>query len=511
MVSRKKKKIAVIGAGVSGIAAARVLVVRGYETVVFDAAAEIGGVWALTYPEVRLQNIGSQYHLSDFPWPFAPDLHPTPAQIRQYWRAAIDRFQIEVRLEHEVLALEELESGWRVRWRNRDGVGEGEFDYAVVATGQYTRGKPRPKLTGEEGFGGTIVTEREIHSPEIFDNRRVAVVGFGKSALDMTVLAARRAETVTHIFREPRWLIPERILGLHYSRVLFNRLNTVMIPAWAHPTAAERFLHDRLDFLVRGFWKSIGLILRLQARGAGFGRGPAAGERLKAVQPTHGLLPDLRSAAALAPDDYYPSVAAGRIQPHRGKLSGFTERTLILEGGEEIPCDVVVFCLGVPAPAFPFLPEKYRALLESEEDGVQLYRHLLHPRIPNLAFAGFNHGFLHVPAVEIATLWLCAYLEGDLELPSSERMEGAIAEIRRWKRERIHFETTRSAGINVRYQQYLDILLKDLGLSPYRKMPNVLAEIFDRYNCSDYRDVLEEYERVRKNRTAPRLPLDLAT
>lgn len=84
MVSQKNKRIAVIGAGISGIPAANVLKKNGYEAVVFEKSTEIGGVWAVAYPEVRLQNISSQYHLSDFPWTFAPDLHPTQLQIRQY-------------------------------------------------------------------------------------------------------------------------------------------------------------------------------------------------------------------------------------------------------------------------------------------------------------------------------------------------------------------------------------------------------------------------------------------
>jgi cation diffusion facilitator CzcD-associated flavoprotein CzcO len=121
MVSHKNKQIAVIGAGISGIAAAKVFKKNGYEVVIFEKSTEIGGVWAVAYPEVRLQNISSQYHLSDFPWHFTPDLHPTQTQIQEYLRVAVNHFQIDVRLEHEVLALEEQENGWRVRFQTKDG------------------------------------------------------------------------------------------------------------------------------------------------------------------------------------------------------------------------------------------------------------------------------------------------------------------------------------------------------------------------------------------------------
>ncbi|MGL4622230.1 MAG: flavin-containing monooxygenase, partial [Chroococcidiopsis sp.] len=382
MVATKNKRIAVIGAGISGIAAANVLKNNGYEAVVLEKSTEIGGVWAVAYPEVRLQNISSQYHLSDFPWPFPPDLHPTQTQIQQYLRAAVDRFQIDVRLNHEVLALEELEAGWRVRFQNIDGCHEDTFEYVVVATGQYTQRKYRPIFSGESQFRGKVITEREIESLDIFNDKRVVVVGFGKSAIDMTVLAAQRGQQVHHVFRTPRWLLPQKILGVHYTYALFNRINSIAIPSWAYPTIAERFLHSRLKFLVSGYWSLIEFILRLQIQWLGFGRDQAATHRLKAVQPTHGLVPDLRSATALAPEAYYRFVAEGRIQPHHIDLFGFSKDTLKLEQREEIHCDVVVLSLGSQTPVFPFLPEKYRHLLEVHQDGVQLYRHLIHPSIP---------------------------------------------------------------------------------------------------------------------------------
>lgn len=43
-----------------------------------------------------------------------------------------------------------------------------------------------------------------------------------------------------------------------------------------------------------------------------------------------------------------------------------------------------------------------------------------------MAFAGFNHGFMPVPAVEVGMLCLSAWPDGDLELPSAEEMENSI-------------------------------------------------------------------------------------
>jgi hypothetical protein len=157
------------------------------------------------------------------------------------------------------------------------------------------------------------------------------------------------------------------------------------------------------------------------------------------------------------------------------------------------------------------MPEKYRQLLERENDGVQLYRHLIHPRIPNMAFAGFNHGFMHVPAVEVGMLWLSAWLNGDLQLPSADEMEKSIDTVRQWKREHINFEPSRSCAVNTRFQQYIDILLQDLGLSPYRKLPNIFAELFSQYGATDYAGIFEEYQQLRGSLRLPRKVMAIDT
>jgi hypothetical protein len=115
---------------------------------------------------------------------------------------------------------------------------------------------------------------------------------------------------------------------------------------------------------------------------------------------------------------------------------------------------------------------------------------------------------MHVPAVEVAMLWLSACLNGDLQLPSKELMQQSMQNVLAWKRANINYEPSRSCAVNTRFQQYIDIMLKDLGLSPYRKMPNIFAELFSQYGAADYKDLLVEYVKVRDKSTAPRqIPL----
>ncbi|MBL8061952.1 MAG: hypothetical protein JNK32_02960, partial [Anaerolineales bacterium] len=333
-------------------------------------------------------------------------------------------------------------------------------------------------------------------------------VGYGKSALDMATLAAERTREVHHVFRSPNWLIPEWILGIHFTFALFTRFGNVMMTSWAQPNAIERFLHKQLRFVISGFWNFIQSIVLFQMKRNA--KDQAARERLKTLVPTHKILHDFRSSGALGPENYYPLVAQGKILPQQAEIAGFTEQAIKLTNGAEIPCDLAVVSIGYLTPTFPFLPEKYRKILEAEKDGAQLYRHLIHPRIPRLAFAGYNHGSMHVPAVEVGTQWLCATLRNEISLPTAEEMEKSIEHIRQWKRENIKFENARACAVSTRFQQYIDILLMELGISPYRKLPNIFAEIFSRYEASDYKNIHEEYERNKARRTMPlkALPLD---
>jgi len=118
---------------------------------------------------------------------------------------------------------------------------------------------------------------------------------------------------------------------------------------------------------------------------------------------------------------------------------------------------------------------------------------------------------MHVPAVEIGMLWLSAVLTGDLTLPSAEAMRQSMEKIQQWKRDHVNFEPSRSCAVNTRFQQYLDVLLKDLGLNPYRKTPNILAELFSQYGPDDYVGIYEEYQAGRTHGAQPLRVLALDT
>ncbi|RYE11041.1 MAG: NAD(P)/FAD-dependent oxidoreductase [Hyphomicrobiales bacterium] len=496
-------KIAVIGAGISGIAAARTLKRFGHEVVIFERTDSIGGIWATAYPGVTLQNTAETYRLSDFPWPFEVALHPTAAEVMRYLHAAAAHFDLDIRLSHPVEAMRAEPDGWSLTIASPSGSSTAHFDYAIIAVGHYSQARQEIALPGRETFGGEVVTADTIADLGIFDGKDVAIVGFGKTAVDMTMFALPRARRVTQIFRAARWLIPYRIMGKHMIDTVSPRSSTALEPSWVHPGRLAAFIHRRLGWMLGPYASGVEMML---LRDGGWRPGRTAEEtaRMQLVKPRDRLARQMRGS--MAPSGYYDAVRSGAVEPVQGEIAGLDATGVNLKDGRHVAADMLVLALGHQRPDFPFLPEPYRAIMRSEPDGTPLYRHLLHPGIPRLAFAGFNHGLYHWPAVEVAMVWLGALLRGDIVLPSRDEMLASAARVHEWKRANTMFEPTRAYLISNRFHNYLDVLLGDLGVEPRRKS-TLLAEINDAYGPADYAGVFEEYERARGVPRAA-LPLD---
>ena len=435
-------RVAVIGGGISGIGAAKVLQRNGYDVIIYEKTGKIGGIWSSAYVDARLQSSWHLYEFSDFPHDpkSAPDRHPTKEQICHYLEAAVEHFQLTVLLSSEVVAMSETEEGWNLSIKQKGSKGEivtkeEHFCFVVISTGVFsTSRKRRLSVPGTDTFKGRMINEYQVSTAGVdFANKSVVILGNGKTSLDMVTAAAAVAKEAHHVFREPRWHLPNSIFGVVDTfSLLFSRASTALMPSWAYPTTAERFANTckPFSFLIPAFWYFLGVLISLthwfnfrhglKEKGNAPRPPPAeTAQRYKVTVPDVSLALSLRSATDMVPDKYFSLIAKGNIIPHRANVVSFTRDALVLSTGEEIPCDVVVASIGCEYPSFPFLKAEYRQCLE-QEGGCQLYRHLIHPRIPNVGFAGFNHSFLHTTCCELGTLWLIAVMRRELLLPPIE-------------------------------------------------------------------------------------------
>jgi glycine/D-amino acid oxidase-like deaminating enzyme len=82
---RRPRRVCVIGAGISGLVTAKVLLEDGFDPLVFEKDAALGGVWSpsRTYPGLCANNTRDTYAFSDHPYPPTAGMFPSAEHIRE--------------------------------------------------------------------------------------------------------------------------------------------------------------------------------------------------------------------------------------------------------------------------------------------------------------------------------------------------------------------------------------------------------------------------------------------
>ena len=120
------KQVCVIGAGVSGLAAAKAFAAHGHKVTIIEKSGDLGGVWdpARSYPDVQTQSPKDLYRYTDkampdsYPeWPKGPQVH---AYLSDYARGhGLDRL---MRLKTSVVAMHRRadgKPGWTLELKPR--------------------------------------------------------------------------------------------------------------------------------------------------------------------------------------------------------------------------------------------------------------------------------------------------------------------------------------------------------------------------------------------------------
>ncbi|MBB2743035.1 UNVERIFIED_ORG: 4-hydroxyacetophenone monooxygenase [Microbispora rosea subsp. rosea] len=206
-------RVAVIGAGLSGLVAAQRLRQAGVEVVVFDKNPDIGGTWyENTYPGCRLDTHNYAYSYSFAQKPDWPCYFSSRESIQAYLAKFAEDAGLapHLRLSTHVVALgfQEPDANWRVRYRTGDGAEAVEvFDAVVSAVGQLNQ-PLIPRFEGQELFRGeTWHTARWRHDVDLA-GLRVGVIGTGASGFQVVPAIAEQVEHLTVFQRNPPWTLP---------------------------------------------------------------------------------------------------------------------------------------------------------------------------------------------------------------------------------------------------------------------------------------------------------------
>jgi Flavin-binding monooxygenase-like len=415
-------RVGIIGAGVAGLVTAKVLAQAGHEVVVYDKAPDVGGVWSRTrrYPGLTTQSPKAQYSLSDFPMPSDYPEWPTGAQVQSYLAAYAGHFRLDaaLRLSTEVTSAAPVPDGG---WMITAGETAEHFDRLVVANGIFCE-PAVPRYPGEAEFaaaGGQVLAGTELHDEEQAKGKRVLVVGYGKSACDVTVPVSQVAASTDVIARHLLWKVPRRVGGvLNFKMLLLTRMGEALFK-YLRPRGVEKFLHGRGNGIRGNMINSIGSASVRQ-----FGL-----KRLNLVPP--GQMEDIvRGAIGLATEGFFEGVAAGRItvRPNRTiarLLNDGGTPAAELDDGTRLPADLIVCATGF-TQGVPFLPANVTSRLLDERGNFMLYRQIRPLDVPGLYFNGYNSSFFSPLNAEMAAIWIAADLGGAVALPQPAAMRQQV-------------------------------------------------------------------------------------
>lgn len=214
----RERRYAVIGAGPSGLSAARALQGAGIAFDGYEASSGVGGLWDIDnprstmYESAHLISSRTTTEFAEFPMDAAAD-YPGHRELIRYFRSYADHFGLteHFRFDTTVTRLDPRDGRrWAVTASGPDGERTEVYDGVIIANG--TLAEPQvPSFTGE--FTGEILHTSRYKSARQLSGRRVLIVGAGNSGCDIAVDAVHHAASVDMSVRRGYYFVPRYLFG----------------------------------------------------------------------------------------------------------------------------------------------------------------------------------------------------------------------------------------------------------------------------------------------------------
>ncbi|MGE0929782.1 flavin-containing monooxygenase [Peijinzhouia sedimentorum] len=419
-------KICIIGAGPSGITAAKNLLQAGFNNIViFERNTKVGGNWVYSESSGHSSVFESTHIISskelsqyeDYPMPADYPDYPSHAQLQAYFESYARHFGVYelIRFGVSVETAELTDSNkWHIE--TDETLSEYVFDYLFVCNGHHWN--PRmPSYPGE--FNGTFMHSHDFKNNRGYEGKRVLVIGGGNSACDIAVETGRVSEQTAISLRRGYYFIPKFLMGKP-SDMLGSGL-------------------DWVPLKLRGIFTK--LLLK-------FSVGDLSKYGLQ--KPEHGVF----EAHPVVNSELLYFIRHGKIHP-RVDIDRFDGDYIIFKDGKREKFDTIIAATGYKI-TFPFFSKNF---IDYTEGPVPLYKHIFHPEINNLFFIGLVQPFGCIwPLSDLQSKLAANYLKGNYQLPNNvqAQIDKRIQENTR------KFMNTPRHSVQVFYHSYRKELLKEI-------------------------------------------------
>jgi dimethylaniline monooxygenase (N-oxide forming) len=412
----------IVGAGSSGISAAKALLDRGVPFDCLEKSDQVGGNWVFgnrngmsaAYRDLFINVSRERMAYADFPMPSSYPDFPHHTHIKEYFDNYVDHFGLREHITFEI--------GVEHARKREDGVWEigldsgetREYDALIVANGHHWDSRwPEPAFPGADIFAGTQLHAHSYVDNSIFAGKDVVVLGMGNSAMDIAVESSYVAANTYLAARKGAWIIPKYVFGKPVDQLP----NNPRIPF----AIRQRMIHQTIKTLT-GSPERYGL--------------PKPDHKFGEAHPTvSGRILDRIAHGTIAP------------KPNIASLEG--ERVRFVDGSEA-HADVVVYCTGYKI-SFPFFDADF---LAAPDNHIELFRRVFHPEIAGLYFIGLLQPLGAImPLAEAQSAWVGDFLRGEYALPAAAELRRDIASDQAAMRKR--YVASKRHTIQVDFDDYL--------------------------------------------------------
>ncbi|MBL1075943.1 NAD(P)/FAD-dependent oxidoreductase [Nocardia sp. 2] len=413
-------RIAIVGAGISGICTAVALQRAGFtDFTVFEKAADFGGTWRdNTYPGL-VCDVPSRYYQFRFAMnPEWSQLYSSGPEIKDYLVkvAREHRLHERTRFGTEVKGAEFEDGAWRVTTAG----GEVErFDFVLCATG-FLHHPNRPDIPGLPEFAGPVVhSARWDHSIDLA-GRRIGVIGTGSTGTQLVSALAGQVPKVVMFQRTAQWILPT--VNRPYSRVTKQVYRRIPLLG----TAAYGF--NRMIFAAF----SQGLIHPGRIRS--FIQWVVARNLRQVTDPElrRKLTPDYQAMCKrlVVSDRFYAAVQRPDVELVTEGIDHVTRDGVVTADGRLHELDMIVLATGFDSHAFmrpmAITGTDGRTLDQAWADGPRAFEGVMLPDFPNFfMLIGPHSPFANHPLTAVAEAqsfrivgWLKRWRAGEFETVS---------------------------------------------------------------------------------------------
>ncbi|KAK4631636.1 Baeyer-Villiger monooxygenase [Fulvia fulva] len=406
-----RPKIAIIGAGLTGVSSASHCVGHGFDVQIFEAGSRknLGGIWAKVNNTSGLQihSVMYRFHPS-VKWSEGyPDRKQIVGAIEKLWK----QYNLQEKTKFDT-RVEKVYKDRQGRWIINDE-SNGRFDGIIACVG--TCGDPKmAQIKGQDQFKGKVFHSSELDGKEDdAKDKKVIVVGGGASAIEAMEFTTHAGAQKTFILaRSEKWIIPRNpFIDVLLSLNIFGAETPF---SWIPESLLRLFFYRDLKDIAPAISSGNGLFME----------------------------------TPMVNNDVLEQIRSGNASWLRGDIKGFTETGIkfnhrsqgVPKGGpgkeELIEGDMVIMATGYERPSLNFLPDE---CFEESYEPPNWYLQVFPPKHMDICANNCTYvnaiGTVGNYHIGIYTRFLLMFLVDPLARPTEKLMKTWI-DFTRWVKQR---------------------------------------------------------------------------